>query len=97
MSEKFDGWDGIERELFEAAGREFDRRRSEGIRLESDRIVSMIFDGMPAVDVEIAVRCLRKDVLAEFPGREELFDSIYSARFRRIWEQFRPDEGELRV
>ncbi len=89
-------WEALERELFESAGIEIDRRRARGIRTEADRIVSMILDaGMPRIDIEIAIRSFRSRVLEEFPGREELFDALYRGRFRRIWEQFRQVEGEL--
>ncbi len=89
-------WEEFERELFESAGRELDIARARGIRIEADGIVSMILDpDMPKVDIEIAVRSLRSRVLAEFPGREELFDALYLGRFRRIWEQFRPEGGRL--
>ncbi len=89
-------WEALERELFESAGIELDRKRALGIRMEADRIVSMILDAdMPRVDIEIAARTFRSRVLEEFPCKEELFDTLYLGRFRRIWEQFRQDEGEL--
>ena len=88
-------WKTLERELFESAGVELDRRRARGIRIEADRIVSMILQpDMPRVDIEIAVRTFRSSVLEEFPGREELFDALYLSRFRRIWDQFRKS-GEV--
>ena len=89
-------WEALERELFESAGIEIDRRRAGGIRTEADRIVSMILDaGMPRIDIEIAIRSFRSRVLEEFPGRDELFDALYLGRFRRIWEQFRQGGEEL--
>jgi hypothetical protein len=89
-------WNELERELFESAGVELDRRRARGIRAEADRIVSMILrPDMPRVDIEIAIRSFRRRVLEEFPGREELFDAIYASRFRRVWDQFRKDGGRL--
>lgn len=89
-------WERFERELFESAGVELDRRRARGIRTEADSIVSMILStDMPRIDIEIAIRTFRLRVLEEFPGGEELFDALYVGRFRRIWEQFRKDEGTL--
>jgi hypothetical protein len=89
------GWESLERELFESAGRELDRARAHGIRIEADEIVSMILrPDMPRVDVEIAIRSLRSRVLEEFPEKGELFDAVYLGRFRRIWEQFRR-KGEV--
>ena len=89
-------WDALERQLFESDGEKHDRARSKGISTEADRIVSMILlPDMPRVDIEIAIRSFRLRVIEEFPGREELFDAIYTGRFRRIWEQFRQDGRSL--
>jgi hypothetical protein len=88
-------WDDLERELLEADNNRRDYMRSRGIGIEADRVVSMILDGMARVDIEIAIRSFRSQVLEEFPGKGELFDSLYIGRFRRIWEQFRKGEGGL--
>lgn len=88
--------DVIERSLLEAARNDEDRAVARGIRLEADRIVSLILGGeAPRAEVEAAVMALRRDVLEVFPGGGELFEAIYLARFRRLWEQFRPGEGSL--
>lgn len=93
------GWDAFEREIFEAVDRR-ERERgwelAEEIRRRADRIVSLILHGdLPRVDVEIEIRSFRAFVVAELPGREELFDGIYLARFRRIWEQWGREGGRL--
>ena len=91
-----DDGDAIERALEEAAGRDLDRAVARGIRLESDRIVSLILGGEAARDeVEGAIGMLRAGVLEVFPQSGELFDAIYLGRFRRLWNQFRPDEEPL--
>jgi len=89
--------EAIEREIFESAGIRFaDGRRAEAFRLSSDRIVSLILHSdMPRIDIEIEIGSFREAVLAEFPDRGELFEAIYLERFKRIWNQFRPDEGYL--
>jgi hypothetical protein len=88
--------DPIEDALLEAARSDEDRAVARGIRLESDRIVSLILGGQAGrPEVEEAVAALRADVLELFPGAGELFDAIYLSRFRRLWGQFRPGEGSL--
>lgn len=89
-------WDALEREIFQAVDREFDRRRAERFRREADRIAAMIlYERMPRIDIEIAIRNFRGRVLASFPEKEELFTALYIGRFRRLWRQFRDDESEL--
>jgi hypothetical protein len=88
--------DPIEDALLEAARSDEDRAVARGIRIEADRIVSLILGGEAGrSDVEEAVADLRADVLEIFPGGEDLFEAIYLSRFRRLWEQFRPDDGRL--
>ncbi len=86
-----------EREIFESASERFaDGRRAEAFRRSSDRIASLILHSdMPRIDVEIEIESFREEVLAEFPEREELFEAIYLARFKRLWGQFRGGEGDL--
>lgn len=50
---------------------------------------------MPRIDIEIEIESFRKDVMMGFPDRGELFDAIYLSRFKRLWSQFRRDEGDL--
>lgn len=84
-------------EIFESAGKRFaDGRRAEAFRLSADRVASLILHSdMPRIDIEIEIESFRTEVLAEFPGRRELFDAIYLARFKRLWSQFRTGEGAL--
>jgi hypothetical protein len=87
-------WEGLERELFESADVKLDRMRMEGIMREAESIARMILDEeMPRVDIEIAIRSFRARVLEEFPDREKLFEGLYLSRFRRLWDQFRQDDG----
>jgi hypothetical protein len=88
-----ESWDAFERGIFETVDR---RERERGwelsaeIRRRADRIVSLILHSdLPRVDVEIEIRGFRAFVAGELPGKEALFDAVYLARFRRIWEQWR--------
>jgi hypothetical protein len=96
MKDGFD-WDSIERELFESADERWhDSVRATTYRRRADRIASLILHSdMPPIDIEIEIRSFRAAVLEEFPDRVELFEAIYMSRFRRMWEQFRPDERPL--
>ena len=56
----------------------------------ADRVCSLILlEDVPAVDIEIEKEKVRERAMELFPGREELWEMIYEARFRRLWEQFR--------
>ena len=96
MRDRFD-WDGIERELFESAEERWhDRVRAASFRRRADRIASLILHSdMPPIDIEIEIRSFRAAVLEEFHDRPELFEAIYIGRFRRMWEQFRPEQRPL--
>ena len=60
------------------------------LRRQADRVASMIVTSSYS-DVECAVaeRDLRMECLRLCPDRMELYDRIYTARFRRLREQFR--------
>ncbi len=90
-------WEGIERELFESADEKWrDSDRAASYRRTADRIASLILHSdMPPLDIEIEIRSFRTAVLKEFPERGELFEAIYTSRFKRMWEQFRPEERPL--
>ncbi len=92
-------WKAFERGIFESVER---RERERGwelsseIRRRADRIVSIILmSDLPRVDVEIEIRGFRAFVSEELPGKEELFDAVYLARFRRIWGQWRGGRERL--
>lgn len=92
-------WDALEREIFGAVDR---RERdalwelSSEIRRRADRISSLIlYTDLPLVDIEIEIRELKQFVIEKFPGKEELFDAIYTARFKRLWNQWRESSGSF--
>ncbi len=61
---------------------------------EADRICSLIVaSDYPAIGVVIEVGKLREFAEQHFPGREVLFEMVYGSRFRRLWRQFRLDDG----
>jgi DNA-directed RNA polymerase subunit RPC12/RpoP len=96
---KYPDLDVLEKEIFREAGlreRKQDWERMDRIRREADRItINILYSDLPRVDVEIAIRAFRSRVLENFPGKRELFDGIYLARFRRMWKQFRDDAVTL--
>jgi len=97
--EAFEGeidFEALERELISSIEKKEDRERAERIKREADRISSLIlYSDLPKVDVEIAIRNFRREVLELFPDKEELFDGLYMNRFRRLWKQFRSPDEEL--
>ncbi len=65
------------------------------LQRRADRIGSLIVaTDYPAIDVVIEIGKLREFAREHFPDRMGLFGMVYEARFRRLWEQFRADEGE---
>ena len=74
------------------------RESLEEMARESDRIVNLILHtNMPRVDIQIQIENFREECLRRYPGSGDLFEMVYAARFRRIWDQFhaeRPAEGE---
>ena len=56
----------------------------------ADRVASMIVTSSCSdLDCALAERELRMECLSLLPDRMDLFDLIYTARFRRLREQFR--------
>ncbi len=63
---------------------------AEWIRRRADRVASMIVTSCYSdLDCALAERELRLECLSLLPDRMELYDLIYTARFRRLREQFR--------
>ena len=64
----------------------------ERLQRKADRISSEILNPntMP-VDIMIHIESLREDFKEHFPEKSKLFNMIYEARFRRLWQQFRQD------
>lgn len=56
----------------------------------ADHVASMIVTSSYSdLDCALAERELRMECLRLLPGKMELFDRVYAARFRRLREQFR--------
>jgi hypothetical protein len=71
-----------EREEREDPGRALQRR--------ADRVASMIVTSTYSdLDCALAERALRMECLRLCPDRMQLYDWVYTARFRRLREQFR--------
>jgi len=66
------------------------------LQRRADRLCSLIVSSdYPAIDVVIEIRQLREFVEEHFPDRMKLFERIYESRFKRLWEQFRSNSGEV--
>lgn len=67
-----------------------ERNRAREIQETASRICQMILDETCAeVDIEIAKDKLKERVAELFPDKLSLYEMIYEARFKRLWEQFR--------
>ena len=67
-----------------------EKERALEIQEGASRICQMILDdSCPAVDIEIAKSKLKERVAELFPDKVAVYEMIYEARFRRLWEQFR--------
>jgi DNA-directed RNA polymerase subunit RPC12/RpoP len=92
-------WETLEKEIFGAVNarqRQIDRVKAQEIREMADKISSLILQkDIARIDIEIEIKNFRAFVLEHFPEKEELFKAIYINRFRRLWDQFRGDEGPL--
>ncbi|MBI4115545.1 MAG: hypothetical protein HY447_03110 [Candidatus Omnitrophica bacterium] len=67
-----------------------EQEKAREIQQEASRICQMILDeNCPEVDIEIAKAKLKDRVVELFPDKLSLYEMIYEARFKRLWEQFR--------
>ena len=58
----------------------------------SDRICSRILhEDLEWVDIAIEIENMRDLVCRQAPDKLDLFERLYEARFRRIWEQWHSD------
>lgn len=64
---------------------------AETLKRRADRVASMIVSSCYSeLECALAERELRMECLRLLPDRMELYDRVYTARFRRLREQFRP-------
>ena len=67
-----------------------ERKRALEVQQAAARICQMILDdSCPEVDIEIAQSKLRERVAELFPDKLSVYEMVYEARFKRLWEQFR--------
>ena len=69
-----------------------DAREDPGrtLQRQADRVASMIVTSTYSdLECALAERELRMECLSLLPDRMELYDMVYTARFRRLREQFR--------
>lgn len=70
------------------------RERMRELQHMADRVCVLILcTDLPAVDIEIEKNKVRERCLELYPDKEYLYEMIYESRFRRLWEQFREQEG----
>ena len=63
------------------------------IQRAADRVCALIlYSDLPLIDIRIAAAGVRRLCQLHFPDRPYLYQWIYAARFRRLWEQWRGDE-----
>ena len=67
-----------------------EREKALEIQRGASLISQMILDdSYPEVDIEIAKQRLRDRVAELFPDKLAVYEMIYEARFKRLWDQFR--------
>lgn len=67
-----------------------EKEKAALIQREASLICQMILDdSCPAVDIEIAKGKLKEQVGKFFPDKITVYEMIYEARFKRLWDQFR--------
>lgn len=60
---------------------------------KADTISTLIINtALPWVDIAIQIQKLRQEAEVLFPDKMSLFEMIYISRFKRLWQQWRPDE-----
>ena len=65
--------------------------KMDNLKRQADRISFLIVaSDYPEIDIHIEEENLREECARLFPDRNELFEMIYAARFRRLMAQFRP-------
>lgn len=65
------------------------------LQRQAERICEMIVTGeAPLIDIEIAQAALRDAAARAFPEKQALYQLLYESRFRRLWQQFRPEEPQ---
>ncbi len=69
--------------------------RAKEIQRDAQTICQMILnDECPQIDIEIAKEQLEEKVKNFFPDKINTYRMIYEARFNRLWQQFRDQNGD---
>jgi len=67
------------------------REESRRLQRMADKVCSLILmSTYPDVDILIEMDQVRLYCQQTFPDRMDLYEMIYEARFKRLWQQFRP-------
>ena len=57
---------------------------------EADPIGHLIrYTDLPWIDIALQIETLRQEAARLFPRQMDLFEMVYAARFRRLWDQWR--------
>ena len=75
------------------SGAEAAEWRGREIQRVADRVVALIlYSDLPSIDIRLEAAGVRRLCRLHFPDRAHLYEWIYAARFRRLWEQWRGGE-----
>jgi len=70
------------------------RERMRDLQRMADRVCTLILSSdLPPIDIEIEKNKVRERCLELYPDREQLYEMVYEARFQRLWDQFRGEDG----
>lgn len=76
------------RRILDAAVREAERRASEEIREEAERITArLLYSDEPEIDITLSIQALHRDVEQRWPDRVRWFEILYEARWDRLRAQ----------
>ena len=71
-----------------------EHQKAKEIQRDAQLICRMILDHhSAAIDIELARTRLETKVSTFFPDKIETYRMIYESRFKRLWEQFRSENG----
>ena len=71
------------------------REAMEELKRLADKVSMLILHtDLPEVDIEIEISKVRQRCQELFPDRLDLFDMIYTSRFHRLMQQWRPEKTQ---
>jgi hypothetical protein len=71
-----------------------EQARADRLRRTVDVACAVLRQGrLPRAEAEALIADTRREALALFPGKEDVFDLVLAPRFRRILDEFCPRPG----